>query len=141
MAASAWTAYTQAVLGTMQGSVNWASTTLKVALLTPTYAPAVNTDSTWASISTEATGTGYTAGGCAVTGATVSNTGSTVNAAGTIAGWATATVAARYAVLYDSATGRLLAYSDLTGGAGGTVSSTNGAFSLGSFTVGVTHTP
>jgi len=142
MAASAYTVYTQCALGTMLAQVNWSSTTLKVALLTGSYTPAVNTDSLWSGISAnETTGTAYTAGGCSVSSAGVSASGSSVNAVGTIAGWAAATVAARYAVLYDSSTGKLLAYSDLTGGAGGTVSSTNGSFSLGSYTVTVTHTP
>lgn len=142
MSASAWTVYTQAALATMQGAVNWGAGTIRCALLTGAYTPAPNTDATWASIAAnEASGTGYTAGGAAVTGASVAANGATVTASGTIPAWTASTVAARYAVLYDSASGRLLAYSDLTGGAGGAVSTTNGTFSVSGYSVAGTHTP
>jgi hypothetical protein len=130
------------MLATFDGQINW-SAGLKVALLLATYTPATNTDTLFSGISTfeaASTGTGYTAGGQAVAGATVSASGGTVTAAGTLAGYTASNISARYAVLID-ANGRLLAWSDLTGGAGGNISSYNGPFSVTGYSVVVTHTP
>jgi hypothetical protein len=141
MAASNWTVYTAAELATMQGACNWGAATIHCALLTAAYTPATNTDALWSAISVnEVVGAGYTAGGVAVTAPTVTASGGTVTAAGTIATWSSSTITARWAVLYDAATGKLLAFSDLSGG-GAVPSSTNGSFGVSAYSITGTHTP
>lgn len=119
--------------------------TLKVMLCTSTYTPDQDTHQYKSSVTNEVTGTGYTAGGAALTSVVVSYTAATnvymLDAADT--SWAGSTITARYAVIYDSspatdATRPLIGYVDF----GADVSSTGAAFTItwdpaGIFTVTV----
>lgn len=84
-------------------------------------------------VATEASGTGYTAGGATLTGGSWSASGHVYTYTGTIPAWnATGgSLAAAYALFFDStpgsnATNPVLAYWDL----GGTQTATNGTFTL-----------
>lgn len=84
-------------------------------------------------VATETTGTGYTAGGAALTSGSWTTSGHVYTYTGTIPAWnATGgSLAAAYAVFYDAtpgtnATNPVLCYWDL----GGTQTATNGTFSL-----------
>lgn len=106
---------------------------IKVMLCTSLYAPNQDTHRYKSSVTNEVTGTGYTAGGNTLTGVAVTYTAATntlmFDAADT--SWATATITARYAVIYDStpatdATRPLIGYVDF----GADVSSTAAAFTI-----------
>lgn len=99
--------------------VTLATDTLKVMLCTSTYTPDQDAHQYKSSVTNEVTGTGYTATGVALTSVTWTyNTSTnvyTLTAAN--ASWATSTITARYAVIYDStpatdATRPLIAYVD-----------------------------
>jgi hypothetical protein len=83
--------------------------------------------SDWTAIVPEITATGYTAGGLALTGVTVSTAGNvcTLTAANPV--WPSSTITANQAVYYDSASGKLICFWDF----GGTATpSVNGNFTL-----------
>lgn len=149
MAASAFTAYSNAVLGISKGSFNLSTDTLVMVLLTNSYTPAPNTDTTWTTILANevATGGGYTAGGVVLSVTDTLST-ATVTFTCTAPTWATFTAVFRYAVIVRRAGGALagsdllLCYTDATGGGsitggGGTLTITPNA--SGIFTI--THTP
>lgn len=100
------------------------------------YTPAVKTDAKRSDVTGEVTGTGYTAAGQAlagVAGALDTTNDKTVYTA-TNPSWANATITATGAVVYQKNGGLatadpLIAYIDF----GGTVSSTNGPFTITSF--------
>lgn len=116
--------------------------TLKVALFTSTYVPNQDTDTTYAGITGEvAAGNGYTTGG--VTLASVVWAADATNhraklTASNISWTVTAAITYRYAVLYDSTTGDLIALFDpganQTGPSSGTINinwdATNGVLTL-----------
>src|SRR5690606_33861980 len=61
------TVYNAAKKGFLDGSFDPSNDTIKVALLTSSYTPNIDTDAVWGDISTyEESGTGYTAGGATV---------------------------------------------------------------------------
>lgn len=112
-------------------TVSWSADDIRVMLVTSSYTPDQDTHSFLSSVTGEATGTGYTAGGQALTSKTSSYDGSTntltLDAAD--ATWANSTITARYAVIYDNtganaASKPLLAYLDF----GSDVASTAGNF-------------
>lgn len=139
MAAGNWTVFQSAKLALTQGAINLTSGANNVAcvLVTSGYTPAVNTHSTYADISgSEASGTGYTAGGVIITSETDTATGGTVTFTSAAVSWASSTVTAKYAVLvYRTSAGtaaagdRLICYVDLNSG-GGSVSTTSGTFTI-----------
>lgn len=100
--------------------IDLSSDTIKVALLTSSYTPNRDTHDFFNDVSAaETSGTGYTAGGATLASVTWNyNTSTdiyTFDAADT--SWATSTITARYAVIYDStpgtaATNPLIAYVD-----------------------------
>jgi len=107
--------------------------TLKVMLCTSAYTPDQDAHQYKSSVTNEVSGTGYTAGGATLTGVTVTYTGATntltLDAADP--SWASSTITARTAVIYDStpatdATRPLIAYlqSDVD------ISSSGGAFTI-----------
>lgn len=103
----------------LNGSIIPGTDTLKVALVTSTYTPAV-THNFFSDITNEVTGTGYTAGGAALASVTV--TQDDVNNRGVLDAadvtWASSTITARGAVLYKdtgtASTSPLIAYFDFT---------------------------
>jgi hypothetical protein len=110
--------YGQFAAGLATKTMNLSSDAIKVALVTSSYTPAQATDQFWSTPqANEITGTGYTAGGAALTSVSITDTSNvwTLSAANT--SWSTATFTARYAVVYDStpgtaATDPLIAYVD-----------------------------
>ena len=91
--------------------------TLKVMLCTSAYTPDQDAHQYKSSVTNEVSGTGYTAGGATLAGVTVTYTGATntltLDAADP--SWASSTITARTAVIYDStpatdATRPLIAY-------------------------------
>jgi hypothetical protein len=125
--------YGNSLIKALNKEINWASDTIKVALVTSAYVPNQDTHAYWSDITTEATGTGYTAGGTALASKTMTYNGTsnviTLDAADVT--WAASTITARYAVVYDdtpatAATKPLLAYIDF----GVDQSSNNGNFSI-----------
>ena len=128
MAANAWVIYNNAKLKIHNSTVDLDADSIKCALFTSAYSPAT-TQTTYASISTNevASGNGYTTGGVTIAG-TVSEASGTVTFDVADPQW-TATggsIVCRYAVLYDSTIGDLIAYSLLDNTpADVTVTSTN----------------
>lgn len=96
------------------------SDTLKVMLCTSGYTPDQDTHRYKSDVTNEVAGTGYTAGGQALTGVTVSYTAATntLMLDANDPSWPASTITARYAVFYDdspatAATKPLIAYWDL----------------------------
>lgn len=133
-------AVTSHVYGKFIGSlaakdVNLSSDSIKCMLLSA-YTPAQGTHQFLADViaaGTEASGTGYTAGGVALTSVTWTLSGETYTLNGTIPAWSTTggSLAAAFAVFYDAtpgtnATDPVICYWDL----GGTQTSSNGSFTL-----------
>lgn len=113
--------------------IDWDSDTIKVALATSSYTPDQDAHDYFNDITNEVSGTGYTAGGATLANKTVGYTSGTntqkFDADDT--SWATSTITARYAVIYDStpgtaATNPLIGYVDF----GADVSSTAAAFTI-----------
>lgn len=126
--------YGNLVARAFNGEVDYDTDTIKVALLGQAYTPNQDTHQVWADVkANEVTGTGYTAGG-----ATLGNKTVTYDAANNVTvldaddvTWASSTITARYAVIYDAAgaddTERvLMGYVDF----GMNQASTNGNFTL-----------
>jgi hypothetical protein len=98
--------YGQFAAGLATKTMNLSSDAIKVALVTSSYTPAQATDQFWSTPqANEITGTGYTAGGAALTSVSITDTSNvwTLSAANTT--WTTATFTARYAIVYDSTPG------------------------------------
>ena len=116
----------------MDGSINWASDTIKVALTTSAYTPDQDTHDFFNDVTNEVTGTGYTAGGATLGSKTSNYTTGTntvwLDAADT--SWTTSTITARRAVIYKStgtaSTSPVLGYVDF----GADVVSSSGTFSI-----------
>lgn len=111
--------------------IDFDSDAIKVMLCTSTYTPNQDSHAYKSDITNEVTGTGYTAGGATLTSPTVTYTAGTNTQAFDAAdtSWATATITARYAVIYDAtpgsdATRPLIGYVDF----GADVVSTAGTF-------------
>lgn len=109
------------------------SDTIKVALVTSAYTFDQDAHDYFNDITNEVVGTGYTAGGATLGSPTVAYTGGTNTLAfdGADVSWATSTLTARGAVVYDAtpgtaATRPLLCYVDF----GADVSTTAGTFQI-----------
>ena len=115
------------------GQLNLSSDTLKVALVSNSYTPA-DTDEYWSTPQAkEISGTGYTAGGQALTGVAVNyNTSTkTITLSANNPSWPNSTLTAYYAIIYDAtpstaATQPLIAYVNF----GGAESDTSGTFEI-----------
>ena len=151
MAAGAWTVYSNAVLGISKGSFNLSTDNYNIILVTNSYTPAPNTDTTYSNVSANelTTSGGYTVGGVTLTSTSDTLTTATVTFTSANPSWASFTAGPfRYGVIVRRAGGSLvsgdllLCYSDLGGGssitgAGGTLTVTMNA--SGIFTI--THSP
>ena len=89
----------------MNGGIDLDTDTIKVALLANTYTPNIDTDNDFADVSAhEISGTGYNAGGATLANKSV--TADTTDDEGVFDAddvtWSTATITARYAVVYKS---------------------------------------
>ena len=110
--------YGNALLKALNKEVNYITDTIKVMLCTSTYTPNQDTHIYKSSVTNEVTGTGYTAGGATLTNKTMTYDGATntikLDADDVV--WASSTITARYAVIYDDtgtdSTSTLLGYID-----------------------------
>lgn len=126
--------YGQFPLKALNKEVDWDSDAIKVALVSSSYTPNQDTHDYWDDVAAnEVTGTGYTAGGLALTSKTATYDGATnvVILDANDAVWAASTITARYAVIYDdsgatAAQKVLVGYVDF----GSDQSSTNGNFTV-----------
>lgn len=103
----------------MSGNIDFDADTLKVALVTSTYTPNIDTDHFYSDLTNEvANGNGYTTGGATLTSVTVTeddtNDRAYLDAADLT--WSSSTITARGAVLYKdttvTTTSPLIAYFD-----------------------------
>lgn len=116
----------------MNGNIDLDTDTIKVALVTSTYTPNIDTHEDFADITNEVVGTGYTAGGNTLANAAV--TADTTDDEGVFDAddttWSTSTITARGAVIYKDTgtptTSWLIAYLDFT---------TDQSSSAGNFTI------
>lgn len=106
----------------LTSSINLSSDTINVILVTPSYVPSVSAHSYYSDITGEASGTGYTTSGVALSAKTVTINSSTSAAVFDAADvtWESSSVSANAAVLYkatgSSSTSPLIAYIGFTGG-------------------------
>ncbi len=151
MAAGAWTLYSNAVLGITKKLMDLSADTYVLILVTNSYNPAVNTDTTYVNVSaTElTTGGGYTVGGVALASVADTLTGGLVTFTSANPSWPSFTAGPfRYGVIVHRAGGSLisgdllLCYSDLGGGSSITGTNTTLTVTMsgsGIFTIG--HSP
>jgi len=123
--------YSNANLQAFSGGINnlgSTATTVKCALLDNTYTPNQDSHADWSTISSaEISASGYSAGGAEVTTKSLSLTGNVVTFDGDNVQWtSTATITARYAVVYDTGSSYLLCYHDFESDE----SATNGTFTV-----------
>lgn len=126
--------YGNFLLKALNKEVDFDSDSIKVALVGSAYTPNQDTHDYWDDVvANEVTGTGYTAGGTALAGKSATYDAATnvviLDANDVV--WASSTVTARYAVVYDdsgatNAQKVLLGYVDF----GSDQSSTNGNFTV-----------
>lgn len=116
-----------------QAQFNWTNDTIKVALLSSTYTPNQDTHEFWSDVSShEVSGTGYTAGGKAVTNKSLyyDADNNTQQLRCDSVSWENSTITARYAVVYKDtgtpSTSPLIAYVDFEQN----LSSNNGTFQV-----------
>lgn len=122
------------------GTLNWTSGTYKIMLVTSSYVADIDAHSTRADVTNEVTGTGYTAGGQALTTLTDTqdNTNDRASYDADDVSWGSSTITARGAVIYKSNGGGasgdpLVCYLDF----GSNVSSTSNTFTVQFATAGV----
>lgn len=124
--------YGQALSKALSKQIDWANDSIKVMLCTATYVPNQDTHVYKdVSVTNEATGTGYTTGGVALASKTMTydNTTNKTTLDAADVTWASSTITARYAVIYDDtpATNKpLLGYVDF----GADQSSSSGNFTI-----------
>jgi len=101
------TIFTSFKLHIGDGTFDMDADTFKCALLTSDYTIDA-TDAVFADLSSEVSGTGYTSGGATLTNVTWTNSGTTAVLDADDPSWTTATITARYAVIYKSGTANSL---------------------------------
>lgn len=123
--------YGLALQSMLNKEIDFDTDTIKAMLCTATYVPNQDTHRYKSSVTNEVVGTGYTAGGVALTSKTVTydTASNTVTIDAADPAWANATLTARYLVFYDDApatdaTKPLISYVDF----GADVSSTAATF-------------
>lgn len=138
MAAGTFTVYGAAIEGLAKGSIDLDTDTFVATLHSSSYTPSSDADDTWSDIKTTelSTGSGYTAGGVALTSVSVTRSGATVTFDADDVSWTSSTLTAKYVVITKRAGGSLadadllLGYAQLETGGGGTVSTTNGTLAV-----------
>lgn len=126
--------YGNFLLKALNKEVDWDSDTIKIALVGSAYTPNQDSHDYWDDVvANEVTGTGYTAGGLTLGSktATYDSASNVVILDAADAVWASSTITARYAVIYDdsgatNAQKVLVGYIDF----GSDQSSTNGNFTV-----------
>lgn len=110
--------YGNALLKALNKEVNYLTDTVKVMLCTSAYVPDQDAHIYKSSVTNEVVGTGYTAGGATLTTKTMTYDGTTntIKLDADDITWASSTITARFAVIYDStgtdSTSTLLGYVD-----------------------------
>jgi len=133
--------YDSALFDMVTGAVDADTDTFKVMLVTSGYIPSKGGDLKRSAVTSEATGTGYTAGGVSVACTVTKNTTAhTITLSFAAASWATSTITARGAVYFKSRGGassadELIGYDDF----GSNISSTGGTFSIAATTLTITN--
>ena len=117
------------------------SDTLKVMLVTSSYTPDFGAHDFKGDVTNEVSGTNYTSGGATLGSVTLTQTGGTIKFDAADTAWASSTITARGAVIYDDTLTNdpLIAYIDF----GADYSSSNGTFTIawnasGIFTIDLT---
>lgn len=125
--------YGKVYIALFNKEIDWDTDTIKVALTTSTYTPDQDVHDYFDDVTNEVTGTGYTAGGATLANKTVTYTAGTnvFKLDADDATWATSTITARTAVIYDAspasdATRPLIGYQQESGD----IVSTAGTFSV-----------
>lgn len=124
--------YNAAKANLLNGGIDLDTDTIKVALVTSSYTPDIDTHEDFADVTNEVSGTGYTAGGATL--GTVTVTKNTTDDRGVFDAadvtWSSSTITARGAVIYKSTgvagTSLLLCYVDF----GSDKTSSNGNFTI-----------
>lgn len=126
-------AITALAYGNGAGRYSWLDDTIKVAHMAATYTPDQDAHVFWSDISAnEASGTGYTAGGQALSGKTISYNSATNDnrLRASASQWTSASFTSRYSVVYKdtgtAATSPLIGYVDW----GGPETVTSGTFTI-----------
>jgi hypothetical protein len=98
------TVYNNAKKKFMTASIDLVNDTIKLALTTSSYPPNIDTDTFFSDITNEVSGSGYSAGGAALTtkSVTVDTTNDLAYFDADDTTWAASTITARYGVLYKS---------------------------------------
>jgi len=110
--------YNSAKTDLLKGTVDYESDTIKVALVTSSYSPNVDSHAFFDDISNEVSGTGYTAGGSTLLSKTVSQDNTDDEGVFDAANitWGSSTITARGAIIYKStgvdSTSPLICYVD-----------------------------
>lgn len=122
--------YTSAPAKMANKEIDLDTDTIKVMLCTSSYTPSQSGHAYKSSVTNEVTGTGYTAGGATLASKTVTVSGTTFTFDAADTTWPSSSIAARYAVIYDStgtdSTSALLEYIDF----GADVTTTSGTFTI-----------
>lgn len=94
----------------LNGTFDLTNDTIKVALVTSSYTPNIDSHTAYSDLTNEVSGTGYSAGGATLGSQTVSqdNTNDRGVFDGADTSWTTSTITAHAAVLYDSTASNLL---------------------------------
>ena len=110
-------------------TVDWDTDTIKVALVTSSYTPDIDTHTDFSThVTNEVVGTGYTAGGATLTtkAVTIDTANDWAEYTADNVTWSSSTITARGAVVYESTGGNLICYVDF----GTDKSSSNGDFTI-----------
>lgn len=97
------------------GTLDWDTDTFKIALVTSTYSPDIDTHNNFTThVTNEVVGTGYTAGGATLTTSapTVDTTNDWAEYDATDVTWSASSITARGAVIYKNTTEELVCYID-----------------------------
>lgn len=122
-----------------KGTIDFDTDSFKAMLVTSSYAPNKDTHDFRDDVTNEVVGTGYVAGGAAITvGVTIDTANDRIDISLGATSWASSTITAAAAVIYKSRGGassadEIIAYIDF----GGNIVSTGGTFSLTASTLRV----
>jgi hypothetical protein len=95
--------YDSCIDDTVRGAIDWDADTFKAMIVTDTYTPNKGSHTRRSDVTNEVTGTGYTAGGLAVTATvTKDTTNHRVDITFSDPSWTTATITGRGIVVYKS---------------------------------------
>lgn len=129
--------YNSCLFDQAKGAIDFDTDTFKVMLVTSGYSPNKDSHAKRSDVTSETTGTGYTAGGAACT-VTVTQDNSTdrITISFATTEWLSSTITARGAVVYKARGGaasadELVFYNDF----GADVSTTGGTFTVGASTI------